>query len=281
MIPDPVRELDDSPDDRLATRTPRGITRPPAERGSPDENPGEAPRPRGLESPGQVSGRLPRRHRWRAVLPAGGPGALRGGVPGCPGAEPARVGLRPGVRGPLRGRLRRGSIDAPITIRALKRTLTQRYGVESIDPDTQDCLREALVPEGNRYAGHLPTVPLRTGGARAAARSRWSGRAPRGWRRPHDLALLGYEVTDLRGVGGAGRDDALRHPGVPPAAERHPGRGREDPLARRDAPDRRAAHPGARPGRAAHGRASRPSSSRSACSRAGTSPSRASSSTAS
>src|SRR5574341_2230281 len=54
---------------------------------------------------------------------------------------------------------RRGSIDTPITIRALKRTVTERYGVESVHPDTQDRLREALVPEGNRYAGHLPTEP--------------------------------------------------------------------------------------------------------------------------
>src|SRR5574340_966705 len=62
---------------------------------------------------------------------------------------------------PCEDACRRGTIDAPITIRALKRTLTERFGVESIHPDTQDRLRAALVPEGNRYAGHRPTVPLR------------------------------------------------------------------------------------------------------------------------
>src|SRR5574342_947798 len=61
---------------------------------------------------------------------------------------------------PCEDACRRGSIDAPITIRALKRTVTERFGVESIHPDTQDRLREALVNEGNRYAGHLPVASL-------------------------------------------------------------------------------------------------------------------------
>src|SRR5262249_30266174 len=55
---------------------------------------------------------------------------------------------------------RRAAIDAPISIRALKRCVTERYGVESIRPATQDALRESLVSEGNRYAGHLPVHPF-------------------------------------------------------------------------------------------------------------------------
>src|SRR5574342_1337644 len=61
---------------------------------------------------------------------------------------------------PCEDACRRGSIDAPIAIRALKRYVSERFGVESIHPDTQDRLREALVAEGNRYAGHLPVAPL-------------------------------------------------------------------------------------------------------------------------
>src|SRR5512132_2284264 len=57
---------------------------------------------------------------------------------------------------PCEDACRRGSIDAPIAIRGLKRFVTERYGVESIRPDTQDRLRAELVTEGNRYAGHLP-----------------------------------------------------------------------------------------------------------------------------
>ena len=96
---------------------------------------------------------------------------------------------------PCEDACRRGSIDAPITIRALKRTVTERYGVESIHPDTQDRLREALVPEGNRYAGHLPTVPLRSVSAEGRRKVAVIGAGPAGLSAAHDLALLGYAVT--------------------------------------------------------------------------------------
>ena len=97
---------------------------------------------------------------------------------------------------PCEDACRRGSIDAPITIRALKRTVCEQYGVESIRPATQDRLRDALVTEGNRYAGHLPVRPL----APAAAGKRKVavvGAGPAGMSAAHDLALLGYAVTVL------------------------------------------------------------------------------------
>jgi hypothetical protein len=56
---------------------------------------------------------------------------------------------------PCEDACRRGAIDAPIAIRALKRHLTERYGVESSRPDTQDSLRQTLISEGNRFAFHL------------------------------------------------------------------------------------------------------------------------------
>jgi NADPH-dependent glutamate synthase beta subunit-like oxidoreductase len=100
---------------------------------------------------------------------------------------------------PCEDACRRGSIDAPISIRALKRFVTEKYGVESVRPATQDVLRESLVAEGNRYAGHLPVHP---GESRSPAASR-PGRAkvavigagPAGLSAAHDLALLGYDVT--------------------------------------------------------------------------------------
>ncbi|GAO03524.1 FAD-dependent oxidoreductase [Anaeromyxobacter sp. PSR-1] len=96
---------------------------------------------------------------------------------------------------PCEDACRRGTIDAPITIRALKRTLTERYGVESVHPDAQDRLREALVPEGNRYPGHLPTVPLRRAARDARRKVAVIGAGPAGLSAAHDLALLGYDVT--------------------------------------------------------------------------------------
>src|SRR5215475_8378 len=50
---------------------------------------------------------------------------------------------------PCEDACRRGSIDEPISIRALKRFVTERYGVESRRPDTQDRLRDVPFSEGN------------------------------------------------------------------------------------------------------------------------------------
>ena len=57
---------------------------------------------------------------------------------------------------PCEDACRRGAIDAPVSIRALKRFVTEQYGVESMRPDTQDRLLDTGIAEGNRYAGHLP-----------------------------------------------------------------------------------------------------------------------------
>src|SRR5512145_1510678 len=54
---------------------------------------------------------------------------------------------------PCEDACRRGAIDAPISIRALKRHVTEQFGVESMHPETQDRLFDAGIDEGNRYAG--------------------------------------------------------------------------------------------------------------------------------
>jgi NADPH-dependent glutamate synthase beta subunit-like oxidoreductase len=90
---------------------------------------------------------------------------------------------------------RRGSVDGPISIRALKRFVTEKYGVESIRPATQDVLRETLVAEGNRYPGHLPVHPSAPGRVPARRKVAVVGAGPAGLSAAHDLALLGYAVT--------------------------------------------------------------------------------------
>ena len=95
---------------------------------------------------------------------------------------------------PCEDACRRGSIDAPIPIRALKRFVTERHGVESVHPGTVDRLRTSPVEEGNRYAGHIGLVP----GAAAAGRGRKVaviGAGPAGLAAAHDLALAGHAVT--------------------------------------------------------------------------------------
>jgi NADPH-dependent glutamate synthase beta subunit-like oxidoreductase len=97
---------------------------------------------------------------------------------------------------PCEDACRRGAIDAPISIRALKRFVTERYGAESVRPDTQIRLRESLIGEGNRYAGHLPVHPFSAGrGAVSRRRVAVIGAGPAGLAAAHDLALLGYGVT--------------------------------------------------------------------------------------
>ena len=97
---------------------------------------------------------------------------------------------------PCEDACRRGTIDAPISIRALKRYVTEQYGVESIRPDTQDALFETDTHEGNRYAGHLPMAGRETA-APSTARTKVAviGAGPAGLAAAHDLALIGYAVT--------------------------------------------------------------------------------------
>jgi NADPH-dependent glutamate synthase beta subunit-like oxidoreductase len=100
---------------------------------------------------------------------------------------------------PCEDACRRGAIDAPVSIRALKRHVTEQYGVESIRPDTQQRLRTTEVHEGNRYAGHLPLPLYRSVPAEAPAgpkrRVAVIGAGPAGLAAAHDLALLHYDVT--------------------------------------------------------------------------------------
>jgi formate dehydrogenase (NADP+) beta subunit len=82
---------------------------------------------------------------------------------------------------PCETNCRRGVIDQPISIRALKRTLTERHGVEN-----------------TLGAQPLRLTPLKLAAAEtdgAPARVAIVGAGPAGLSCAHDLALLGYRVT--------------------------------------------------------------------------------------
>jgi NADPH-dependent glutamate synthase beta subunit-like oxidoreductase/ferredoxin len=72
---------------------------------------------------------------------------------------------------------RRGEIDAPISIRALKRFVTERFGVESMLDFS--VLSEIYGSRADRYAEKVAVI----------------GSGPAGLGCAHDLALLGYRVT--------------------------------------------------------------------------------------
>jgi NADPH-dependent glutamate synthase beta subunit-like oxidoreductase/NAD-dependent dihydropyrimidine dehydrogenase PreA subunit len=72
---------------------------------------------------------------------------------------------------------RRGEIDAPIAIRALKRFVTERFGVESMMDFS--VLTEIYGERRGRYAERVAVI----------------GSGPAGLACAHDLALMGYPVT--------------------------------------------------------------------------------------
>jgi NADPH-dependent glutamate synthase beta subunit-like oxidoreductase len=98
---------------------------------------------------------------------------------------------------PCETNCRRGVIDQPISIRALKRTLTERHGVER----AMGAHREMTQP-----------LHLAVGGAEAAARVAVVGAGPAGLSCAHDLALLGYRVTLFEGASVVG---GMLYQGVP------------------------------------------------------------------
>lgn len=107
---------------------------------------------------------------------------------------------------------RRGKIDAPVSIRALKRYVTEKYGVESIEPDTQDSLFEGASEPGNKWLWHLPVQNESRKNIVKNKKVAVVGSGPAGLSCAHDLALMGYQVTVFEATNVAG--GMLRH-GIP------------------------------------------------------------------
>jgi NADPH-dependent glutamate synthase beta subunit-like oxidoreductase len=107
---------------------------------------------------------------------------------------------------------RRGKIDSPVTIRALKRFVTEKYGVESLRPDTQDMLFAGREDPGNKWMWHLPIQTRSVSGSKRERKVAVIGSGPAGLSCAHDLAMMGYDVTVYEATGVAG--GMLRH-GIP------------------------------------------------------------------
>ena len=171
-----------------------------------------------MSSAGAIAARLPDLEDWKAQVKcqAGCPVATDAGryvqlIAEGRDEEAFLVARAPNPFASVCGRVcaapcedacRRGAIDAPVAIRALKRHLTEQYGVESSRPDTQDSLRATLVSEGNRFAFHLPVLPGHSPGPKAKVAV--IGAGPAGLSAAHDLALLGHAVTVFDAAAEAG-----------------------------------------------------------------------------
>ncbi len=96
---------------------------------------------------------------------------------------------------PCEDRCRRGAIDQPVAIRALKRFVSEKYGVESLAPDTQNTLFEAGTERGNKISWHLPLLAAARKSVARGRKVAVAGAGPAGLSCAHDLALMGYQVT--------------------------------------------------------------------------------------
>lgn len=98
---------------------------------------------------------------------------------------------------PCEDRCRRGSIDSPVSIRALKRFVCEKCGVESLLPDTQESLFRGANEPGNQLPWHLPALAATRKNVARGKKVAVAGAGPAGIACAHDLALMGYQVTIL------------------------------------------------------------------------------------
>ncbi len=96
---------------------------------------------------------------------------------------------------PCEDACRRGKIDEPVSIRALKRFLTEHYGPESLSAVR---LEETFLGErrgGSQTPGHGEALLQHRGSVGTGGRVAVVGAGPAGLACAHDLALMGHAVT--------------------------------------------------------------------------------------
>lgn len=96
---------------------------------------------------------------------------------------------------PCEDACRRGKVDNPVTIRALKRFLTERYGVESSDPLVSFFNEGGAEDKGFKTLWNVPKLLKRRALENQYRKVAIIGGGPAGLSCAHDLALMGYRVT--------------------------------------------------------------------------------------
>ncbi len=92
---------------------------------------------------------------------------------------------------PCEDACRRGKLDAPVTIRALKRFVNEQFGPESLSHTTLSAVLAGDMGGGSTTPGHGEFLH----GARRDQAVAVIGAGPAGLACAHDLGLLGYKVT--------------------------------------------------------------------------------------
>lgn len=95
---------------------------------------------------------------------------------------------------PCEDRCRRGLVDKPVSIRALKGFVCEMYGPEAAKPLAPDALSIAGEP-GNKVSWHLPMLAESRKHVGQQKKVAVIGAGPSGLSCAHDLAVMGYKPT--------------------------------------------------------------------------------------
>jgi NADPH-dependent glutamate synthase beta subunit-like oxidoreductase len=105
---------------------------------------------------------------------------------------------------PCEDACRRGKIDAPVTIRALKRFVTEQFGPEALSARGIRDMLAAPSGGGSVTPGHLDILGARADAAAPKRKVAVVGSGPAGLACAHDLAVMGYGVTVFEAMQHAG-----------------------------------------------------------------------------
>ncbi|NQU63836.1 MAG: FAD-dependent oxidoreductase, partial [SAR324 cluster bacterium] len=104
---------------------------------------------------------------------------------------------------PCEDACRRHWIDDPVSIRPLKRFVTEKFGAESSNPDTLLSLIKNTTDDGCRRSWHMSQMGQPKTGEQLS-KVAIIGSGPAGLACAHDLALMGYSVTIFEALEHAG-----------------------------------------------------------------------------
>ncbi len=105
---------------------------------------------------------------------------------------------------PCEDRCRRGLVDKPVSIRALKGYVCELYGPESTSPVARQMLAGEATEQGNKVAWHLPILAESRKHNGEGKKVAVIGAGPSGLSCAHDLAVMGYRPTIFEASGSVG-----------------------------------------------------------------------------